>query len=167
MNNFNEIKLFKAHEKCVNFLLLVHETKLISGSVDRKIKLWSLKSFDLIQVFEGHLDTIYNLELNSKGCLVLSCSEDKTVKIWQTETGELLKSIEFDHPVNCTQLLNDQLLSVALENGHIVIFDLNKMEQIYFISAHLSYVYHLRFISNGNLLSGCGKGKINLWKVLD
>ena len=83
------------------------------------------------------------------------------------ETGKLLKSIKFDHPVNCTQLLTDTLLSVALENGQIVIFDLNKMEQIHFISAHLSYVYRLRFISNGYLLSGCGKGKINLWKVLD
>ncbi len=39
---------------------------------------------------------------NEKRIYLLSFSEDKTIKPWQIETDKILKSIEFDHPVNCT-----------------------------------------------------------------
>ena len=166
LNSFKNVKSFRAHDDWIKYLLLVDKTKLVSCSISGKIKVWSLDTFECINVLEGHSDIVFYLELNSKGNLV-SCSEDKTIKIWQIETGEMLKSIEFKNPVNCTQLLNDSLLAAALDNGHIVIFDLNKMEIIQIISAHSTFVYRLLFIPNGNLLIGSGSGIISQWKIVD
>ena len=51
-----------------------------------------------------------------------------TIKLWQTETGELLKSCEFKHIISCVQTLNDDLIAVALLNGQIQIYDLSIMK---------------------------------------
>ena len=107
---------------------------------------------------------IWYLELTSKSNL-LSCSEDNTVKLWQLETGQILKSIEFDGPVYCVKNLNDDLILVGLYNGEIQIYSLEENKNIRTISAHSSYVYRLNLLSNGNLLSGSGKGDIKLWKI--
>ena len=109
---------------------------------------------------------IRNLQLVSNGNL-LSCSDDKTVKLWQIETGKMLKSIEFNYQVYCMRVLNKNLLAIGLQNGKIKIYDLSKKETVKTIRAHSKYLYRLNVLSNGNLLSGSYNGEIKLWKILD
>jgi WD40 repeat protein len=109
---------------------------------------------------------VYFLELTSNNGNLFSSSRDKTVKFWQIETGEILKSIQFDHPVYCVKELKENLFAVGLGNGEIQIYDLNEIKNIKTISAHSSFVYRLKVLSNGNLLSGSKNGKIKLWEVL-
>jgi WD40 repeat protein len=79
----------------------------------------------------------------------------------------MLKSIEYEHPVYCVKELNEDLITVGLNNSEIQIYDLNKMENIKTISAHSSLVYRLLLLSNGNLISGSAHGGIKLWDVLE
>ena len=164
LDNSRKVKIIKAHYDLVNCLLLVDETKLISCSYNGEIKIWSLDTFKCIKALEGHPDTLFYLELTLDGKL-LSCSRDKTVKLWHIETGEELKSIEFDHSVCCVKKLNENLIAVALINGEIIIYNLNKEHFVKSISVNSSYVYRLLLLSNGNLLSGSGDGKIMLFKI--
>ena len=127
--------------------------------------MWSLETFECIKVLEGHSDNIYCLELNSNDSF-LSCSEHQTVKSWQIEQGELLNSIEYDQPVNNVKRLTEDLVAIALENGEIQIYDLNKMENVHSISAHSSFVNRISLLQNGNLFSGSEDGNIKLWEFL-
>jgi WD40 repeat protein len=168
LENLTLVRSVKAHDSGIEFLSSVDNNKLISCSTqaDPKIKIWNLETFECIKVLEGHLNTIYYLELTSNVNL-FSCSEDKTVKLWNIETGELLNSIQFKYPVNCIQLLNDDIIAAALENGEIELYNLKKKQKIKSFLAHLSYVYRMHFLSNGYLLSGCGNGEIHLRKMLE
>ena len=104
------------------------------------------------------------LDINSDDNL-LSCSTDKTVKLWQIETGEMLKSIQFDHPVYCVKALNESLIAVALQTGEIQINNLIKMLMVNNILAGSPFIHCLNLLSNGSLLSGSGNGEIKLWQI--
>ena len=97
--------------------------------------MWSLETFECIKVHEGHSSSIMFSELNSNDSF-LSCSEHQTVKSWQIEQGELLNSIEYDQPVNNVKRLTEDLVAIALENGEIQIYDLNKMKNVQAHSSH-------------------------------
>ena len=119
-----------------------------SGGDDAKIKCgvsnveYHAKiKFECIKVHEGHSDNIYCLELNSNDSF-LSFSEHQTVKLWQIDPGELLNSIEYDQPVNNVKRLTEDLIAIALENGEIQIYALNKMKNV---QAHSSHFFFTKF----------------------
>ncbi len=170
--DFKTLTKVKSFEKdnCLLYLKFVYKSKLIACTGDNKIMILNLDTFECIKVLDGHSDKIYSLELTSDGNL-FSCSDDKTVKLWELETGdELLKSIDFEHPVNCIKVLNDIYIAVGLgdrQSGFIIIYNLfNKkiLKQTRSFPADVNYLY---LLPNGNLLSGWENGFINEWKIFD
>ena len=168
LDTLTKIKTFIAHNCLVRYLLMADETKLISCSShkDNKIKIWNLETFECIKVLRGHSNYIFNLDLTSDGYL-FSCSTDKTVKSWRLETGELLKSIQFEHPVYYVKTLNEDLIAVALENGDIQIYNFNKEEIVKTILAHSFPVLCLNLLKNGDLLCESAQGEMKLFKMLE
>ena len=176
LQNSQQVKSFKAHDNWIRDLkLLEKSSKLISCSDDKLIKIWNISSFECIKVLESHSDYVYFIE-NAFDEIFLSCSGDQTIKIWQKETFELIKSIKFDYPVFCVKMLNKDLIAIGLGDdnffsdnniGHIIIYDLEKMQVIKTINAHSTYIYRLHLLSNGNLLSGSENGVLKLWKLLE
>ena len=98
--------------------------------------------------------------------LLVKCS-DGGVFVWQIETGNLLKSIQFEYDVKCAKVLNEYLIAISFSNGEIKIYDLNKMKVIKSFTAHSTFIYRLHLLSNGNLLSSSEKGEIKLWHLLE
>ena len=152
----------------IRYLLLVDKTKLIScgEEEDKKIKIWNLDTFECLRVLEGHSDIVVYLDLTTEGNLI-SCSNDKTVILWQLETGVLLKSIQFDYFVNCAKVLfNSNLVAISINNGEIKMYDLDKLIIIKSIKADSTFVNRLHLLSNGNLLS-TSKTEIKLNHLLE
>ena len=56
---------------------------------------------------------------------------------------------------------------MAIENGEIQIYNIDKMKIVKTIQAHSYDVNRLHLLNNGDLLSGSGDGEIKLWKMLD
>ena len=170
LDNSIQVKTFEAHQKPIrNLKLTIDHLKLISCSRENMIKIWNLETFDCIQtISKGEFQGICNLDLTSNGNLLTSSSSDKTVKLWQIETGEILKSIQFQYEVFCLRTINENLIAVGLENGKIIIFDLNKMEIIKEISKrNLTDIYCLHILSNGNICCGDTAGRICLIDVFE
>ena len=167
LNTFRKVKSFKAHDDWIPYLLFVDNSKLISCSADKIIKIWSSMTFECLIQLENHSDEVYCLDLTSDRRLI-SCSLDKTIKLWQTETGTMLESIDFQEKIYYFKILNEDLISVALDNGEIEIFNLNTMETIKKMSSiNMSPVYSFQMLSNGYLAGGSQNGEINLWKIFE
>ena len=168
--HLNRMKSFFAHCFWVSYLSPIDKTKLISCSGERDtnttIKIWDLETLDCIIELEGHSSTVHYSQLTTNGRL-FSCSDDQTVKLWQIETGELLKSIEFEDAVTCMKCLNEDLIIVALGNGEIQIYDDNEKKIIKTVSAHTSMIYQFCLLSNGNLVSSSDEGDIKLWEIFE
>ena len=161
-------KSIKAHDKLVLNLVLFDKTKLISSGEDadetRKIKIWNLVTNECIRELVGHSDTIYSLKLANDGKNLLSCSQDKTLNIWNLESGRLESNHSFENPVYCVEILDQNLITIGLGNGEVIIYDLNKSKitkKILKISSVA--INQLKLLKNGEFLVGFGNGDINIY----
>ena len=96
----------RIHSTAVNCIFETKIGELISGAdfPDSTIKLISFnledKVFEIIKTIKGHKSNVYNaiqLEKKFSSELYASCSEDKTIKIWNKDSGQAMlvyKNIE-------------------------------------------------------------------------
>ena len=81
------------HSHIVSSLALSEDGKiLVSASKDKTIKIWHLKTGELIRTFKGHKDGVCAVALSKDEQIIASGSADKTIKLWHLETGELLST---------------------------------------------------------------------------
>ncbi len=65
------------------------ENELMSGSGDRTIKIWDLKTGSLKRTIKSHTDAVLPLVFNEKTNELMSGSKDNTIKIWYMNSGEM------------------------------------------------------------------------------
>ncbi len=81
------------HSHIVSDLALSKDRKiLVSASKDKTIKIWHLKTGELIRTLKGHKDGVFAVALSKDEQIIASGSADKTIKLWHLETGELLST---------------------------------------------------------------------------
>ena len=89
-NYENILTLNNAHEHSVRTFCQINEKYFASGSFDGTIKIWEIDTWKCIQTLYGHKSNIICLinlnNINNKSNkynLITSCSNDKTIKIWE------------------------------------------------------------------------------------
>jgi WD40 repeat protein/predicted Ser/Thr protein kinase len=66
---------------------------VISGSRDKEIKVWNLRSGELLYTLTGHKGSVLSITISSDGKTLFSGSEDKTVKVWDLTTQQEINTI--------------------------------------------------------------------------
>lgn len=66
---------------------------LASGSYDQTIKLWSLRTGELLRTFCGHTHRVTCIAISPDAQILASGSYDRTIKLWSLETCELLYTL--------------------------------------------------------------------------
>jgi WD40 repeat protein len=59
---------------------------IASGSSDKTIKLWNIKTGELIRTLAGHGDGVQSLAFSQNGNILVSCGFDNIIKIWRVST---------------------------------------------------------------------------------
>ncbi|KAL6597149.1 WD40-repeat-containing domain protein [Neocallimastix sp. 'constans'] len=91
------------------YCLQYDNNKIISGSRDKTIKIWDLKTNECIKTLEGHNGSVLTLQFNEK--YLVSGSSDNTIILWDIKTYKIIKRIT-DH--------EDSVLNVKLNENYIV-----------------------------------------------
>ena len=86
-----QVKNFVNFAKSV-FCLTVHEDSLATGSMDKTIKIWSLKDGKLLQTLYGHVKGVWCLRFITR-FLLCSGSYDSTIKIWNVKDGTCSRTL--------------------------------------------------------------------------
>ena len=66
---------------------------LASGSWDKTIKLWNLKTGDLLRTLTEHKNSVWSVAISADGQTLASGSADHTIKLWNLKTGDLLRTL--------------------------------------------------------------------------
>jgi WD40 repeat protein len=87
---------------------------LVSGSVDKTIKLWNVKTGQLIRTLSRHTDKIHALAISLDSQLLASAGseKDKTIKLWNLKTGRLIRTV-----VNGAQIAS---VSFSSDGKHLI-----------------------------------------------
>ena len=128
---------------------------------------------------QGHTGKIYSLKYTPDGEKIISVSEDKSIRVWDVETGKQLKSFYCqvgDGPEGMLYASavspDGRLLAVGgypvsgAESNYIVLIDLEKEEQLAMGLGHTNVINALDFSNDGQYLaSGSDDGTVVLWKI--
>lgn len=67
---------------------------VVTGSSDRKVKLWSLMDYSCLKTFEGHTNSVLKTIWISSGLQIASSSADGLVKVWDVKSGECSTTLD-------------------------------------------------------------------------
>ena len=62
--------------------------KIVTGSFDKKAKIWDANTGQCYHTLKGHKMEIVCLSFDPHGMLVATGSMDNTAKLWDVETGQ-------------------------------------------------------------------------------
>lgn len=118
-------------ESQVNRLAITHKAPLhLAAATFRDIKLYHLASSTqtpLVGTFQGHKGNVLGILFDDEDDVMITCSEDKTIKIWDTRRFKLMKDIVCESIVNSIALFPDQvLLFSGEESGSLCVWNIEK-----------------------------------------
>jgi target of rapamycin complex subunit LST8 len=118
--------------------------------------------------FEGHTNNITGVAFHCEGKWMVTSSEDCTVRVWDTRSGQIQRSYTHDHPVNDVVIHPNQGELVSADRGGVImIWDLgdNKCTHQLIPEDDVS-ISSVSIASDGSLLAaGNNKGDVYMWRM--
>lgn len=89
-------KLFTANNSGSKMKRLVYSASsryLVGVAEDRTVFVYDAANATLVSKFHGHNSVVRDVAMSCRGRFVATCSDDRTLKIWEAETGALCVSV--------------------------------------------------------------------------
>jgi hypothetical protein len=91
-----------AHQAWIRDLVLVGSDKLVTAADDMLVKLWNLKTGELIRTFDGHAKqtpegyatALYAVAASADGKLIATADRIGVVNVWNSESGDRLAELK-------------------------------------------------------------------------
>ncbi|MDA1166047.1 MAG: protein kinase, partial [Planctomycetota bacterium] len=88
--------------------------RLVTGSDDGTVRLWSMPAVDPQRGRTGHVQPVTSVAVSKDGSTTFTGSPDGTVRVWNSTTGEQTGLLETGAPINDLHLSKDgQSLAIA------------------------------------------------------
>ena len=163
---------------------------LVSGGRDTSLKVWNLHAASnynstsptsriigdgLLHALTGHSESINCVSISPDGKMLVSGSEDNTIKLWDLDTGECLASLAgHEAGVKSVAIAPDGQLLISGSADHTIkLWQLpdNQNEPIcpdpiYTLTGHSDWVKCLAITPDGQILASGSQDKtIKLWQL--
>ncbi|NJN29113.1 MAG: WD40 repeat domain-containing protein [Synechococcales cyanobacterium RM1_1_8] len=144
---------------------------VISGSVDRTIRIWDLKTGEAVQTLNNSL-AVSAVTLSPNGNFIYSTGPayKPSVKIWQRSTGQLKQVInDFKAVVRALDVSSDgNVLATAVLDGNIELWDTATGDRLRTLTGHTDVVTAVAFAPGGRTLVSGGGGRdrtVRIWNA--
>ena len=144
---------------------------LASAGQDKKVFLYDGKTGDKKGEFEqSHKMGVYACSWNGDGTQLLTCSADKTCKIFDAETLKCVNTFAFPNHTDYMQLgclwQGKHLVSVGL-NGHMTYLDINNPDKpLKTLKGHNKFITAMVYDkNNNNVYTGSYDSIVTRWNV--
>lgn len=144
-----------AHHSGINdFKFSPNEKLIATGSSDKTIKIWNVKTGTLLYNFTDHTKSISEIDFNKDGKL-LATTGDASVRIWNIETGKLLFELKGEIlSFNTVEFSPDgKNVLAGVNDGSFLIWDLSTKKQLLKVETSISYdigsQYFARYTTDG------------------
>jgi WD40 repeat protein len=142
---------------------------LVSGSNDQTIKVWNLRTGQLLRTLSGHSDYVSCLAISSDNQTLVSGSNDQTIKVWNLRTGQLLRNLEpqgYSNGVGDVAVSLDGQTLVSSDSSDIKLWNLRTGQLLRTLEGHKFPVRDLVMSSKGETFaSGSLDGSAKMWNL--
>ncbi|KAK5092705.1 TOR complex subunit lst8 [Exophiala xenobiotica] len=157
-------------ESQVNRLCITPDKKYLAAAGRHMVRLYDIKSSNPspIMVFEGHSNNITAVAFHVDTKWMVTSSEDSTVKVWDTRTGNIQRNYAHSHPVNDVVIHPNQGEIVSADRGgNVRVFDLGSDKCTHqLIPAEDVSVSSVSVANDGSLLAaGNNHGDVYIWRM--
>jgi formylglycine-generating enzyme len=127
------IHFFDGPVRCVVFS---PDGKVVAGGGNRDVRWFDVKTGDRLQILKGHADEVNTIAFAADGATLASGSRDKTIRLWETKSGKLIKVLLGgsdgkghvhlkDQPISCVAFLPDGKTLISCgTNNYVTFWDL-------------------------------------------
>jgi len=140
--------------------------RIVSGSVDKTVKLWDAATGAELMTLRGHEGEINSVAFSQDGKRIVSGSEDKTIKIWDAATGTELRTLR-GHSDNVWSVAFSQdgkRIVSGSGDRTIKIWDAAIGEELITLRGHRNWVIPVAFSPDGKrIISGSGDNTFKVW----
>lgn len=145
---------------------------LVSGEEDKKIKIWSLQTGELIHTLIGHRQAVNSVAIHPNGKLIASASDDKTIKLWSLESGKQVCTLtgHIDNVIAASFSPNGNVLASSgdINDKTVKLWFLSKNRNIT-LKGHSDWfggIDSIAFTADSKLIASGSKDKtIKIWQV--
>jgi pre-mRNA-processing factor 17 len=161
---------FTGHNKGVHRIRLFPGTGhlLLSGGLDGKCKVWSVAEKKVMRTYIGHSAAVRDVQFNNDGTKFLSCSFDRFIRLWNTETGQVEGTYTNRRVPYVVKFypLDDTIFVAGCSDNKIVAYDSisGKITQEY--NHHLAPVNTITFVEDKGMkmITSSDDKKVLVWE---
>ncbi|RKP17332.1 WD40 repeat-like protein, partial [Rozella allomycis CSF55] len=171
MNVVSKIKFDKEFQACCHIHPDTYFNKVLVGGRDGRIQLWNVKTRTLIYEFQKYERTICSLVQTTALDVAAVGYMDGTIQLIHLKKNVLVGEYKQHGSVNAISFresdVNMHMISVST-NGHITVWDLNEMKQVYLKDTGLDSIGFCSYIRGTNLILVASKlNAIQVWSFND
>lgn len=153
-------KMLKGHDDHVITCLQFYGNKIVSGSDDNTLKVWSATTGKCLRTLVGHTGGVWSSQMS--GTIIISGSTDRTLKVWDAETGVCIHTL-YGHTstVRCMHLHENKVVSGS-RDATLRVWDIETGEFLHVLVGHLAAVRCVQY--DGKLVvSGAYDYMVKVW----
>jgi len=160
INPIRSAKVLKGHDDHVITCLQFSGNRIVSGSDDNTLKVWSAMTGKCLRTLVGHTGGVWSSQMASN--VIVSGSTDRTLKVWNAESGTCVHTL-YGHTstVRCMHLAGSRVVSGS-RDATLRMWDVETGECLHVLVGHVAAVRCVQY--DGRLVvSGAYDYMVKVW----
>ncbi|XP_051560981.1 F-box/WD repeat-containing protein 7-like isoform X2 [Myxocyprinus asiaticus] len=153
-------KVLKGHDDHVITCLQFCGNRIVSGSDDNTLKVWSAVTGKCLRTLVGHTGGVWSSQMRDN--IIISGSTDRTLKVWNAETGECIHTL-YGHTstVRCMHLHEKRVVSGS-RDATLRVWDIETGQCLHVLMGHVAAVRCVQY-DGRRVVSGAYDFMVKVW----
>ncbi|XP_045203568.2 F-box/WD repeat-containing protein 7-like [Mercenaria mercenaria] len=153
-------KLLKGHDDHVITCLEFCGTRVVSGSDDNTLKVWSALTGKCLRTLVGHTGGVWSSQM--QGNVIISGSTDRTLKVWNADTGQCMHTL-YGHTstVRCMHLYGSKVVSGS-RDATLRVWNVDTGTCLHVLMGHVAAVRCVQY-DGRRVVSGAYDYMVKVW----
>ena len=155
----------EGHAAAVSKVVVLPDSRVVSASDDRTLRVWDANSCETLSVLKGHSDVI-SVVTPLHDNRVVSGSNDGTLRIWDTDSGETLHVMAgHSRTITDVVVLDDGCIASASDDRTLRVWDTDSGEALCICQGHEGTVWAIAALPDRRIVSASFDKTLRVWDL--